>query len=89
MRRSSRVPKPVDYLTFNTTADFEDSIEDDDVGFRIIGSCYAVSEDFEPGTYAEAVNGPDASKWVGAMGEEYDALVSRQYLGSCGTATKC
>ena len=29
----------------------------------------------EPNTSREAVNGPDADKWIAAMGEEYQALV--------------
>ena len=43
---------------------------------QVVGSCYnVISGSVGPRSYGKSVIGPDADKWVAAMGEEYQALV--------------
>ena len=74
-RRTGRPTSEPDRLEYHTLggnlveADISDMMQ-------VMGSCYNVCSDtVEPSTYSEAVNGPDADKWLAAMGEEYQALV--------------
>jgi len=79
-RRSSRPPQPRDFLSFSTRFDdngFDiEGSKQNDIAFQILGSCFAVSDEFEPGSYNEAINCPEAPKWIEAMGEEHSALGS-------------
>ena len=64
-------------MPYNASSGYCSISDDYDYIFYTLGTCFAVTDVYEPNTYdEEATTGPDSSKWIGAMGEEHEALVS-------------